>query len=58
MPYTRDSLRAIDISNGSTKWEVALPLERGGGADSLLSDQNTVFVVTSIFIDAYEITKG
>jgi outer membrane protein assembly factor BamB len=58
MPYTRDSLRAIDIIKGTTKWEVELPLERGGGADSLLADQNTVFVVTSVFIDAYEIATG
>ena len=58
MPYTRDSLKAVDISKGTTKWEVKLPLERGGGADSLLADQNTVFVVTSIFIDAYEATTG
>jgi outer membrane protein assembly factor BamB len=58
MPYTRESLRAIDIHKGTTKWEVELPLERGGGASGLLTDQNTVFVATSVFIDAYEITSG
>lgn len=58
MPITRGSLRAIDTSKGNTKWQVELPLERGGGADSLLADKNAVFVVTSIFIDAYVIETG
>jgi outer membrane protein assembly factor BamB len=58
MPITRDSLRAIDINTGATKWEVGLPLGRGGGARGLLMDQNTIYIATSVFVDAYEITTG
>jgi outer membrane protein assembly factor BamB len=58
MPYTGDSLKAIDISKGATKWEIALPLERGGGADTLLTDQDAVFVLTSTELDAYKVATG
>ena len=58
MPISRDNLRAINPVDGSTVWTVGLPLERGGGARGLLRNQDTVFVITSIFADAYEKTTG
>lgn len=58
MPIARDSLIAIDIRDGTAIWNIKLPLEKGGGARGLLANQNTVFVTTSVFIDAYEITTG
>lgn len=58
MPISRDSLTAINTSDGTTIWNIRLPLERGGGARGLLTNPNTVFVITSIFVDAYDITTG
>lgn len=58
MPITRDELKTINISNGVIYWEVKLPLERGGGARGLLTEQNTVFVATSVFVDAYKRETG
>jgi outer membrane protein assembly factor BamB len=58
MPITRGNFRAIDIHDGSTTWEVDLPLEKGGGAAGMLATQNKIFIVTSIFVDAYEATTG
>lgn|SRR5574341_1483863 len=58
MPISRDTLRAINAVDGSTVWTIRLPLERGGGARGLLTNQKTVFVITSIFVDAYEKTTG
>jgi outer membrane protein assembly factor BamB len=58
MTFSRESLVAIENRSGAILWQVALPLERGGGARGLLANQNTVFVVTSIEIDAYEATTG
>jgi outer membrane protein assembly factor BamB len=58
MPISRDSLKAINISDGTTLWNTALPLERGGGARGLLANPNAVFVTTSIFADAYDPNTG
>lgn len=58
MPFLSDSLVAIDNKNGAILWQIELPHERGGRARGLLADQNTVFVITSIEIDAYKATTG
>lgn len=58
MPISRDSLMAIDIRDGTTIWNTKLPIERGGGARKILANQNTVFVATSIYMDAYDKTTG
>lgn len=56
IPFTGD-VEAINIHNGGIVWKVELPPERGG-ARELLANQEAVFVVTSIFLDAYKITTG
>jgi outer membrane protein assembly factor BamB len=57
MDLARDNLIAFDIRSGTTIWKTELPFERSG-AHSLLADENTVFVVTSVSVDAYEVTTG
>jgi len=57
MDLARDNLIAIDIRSGTPIWKVEIPFERSG-ARSLLADHNTVFVVTTLSVDAYEATTG
>ncbi|HLO32829.1 MAG TPA: PQQ-binding-like beta-propeller repeat protein, partial [Anaerolineales bacterium] len=58
MPISREWLMAINARDGTPIWNTELPLERGGGARGLLTNQNTVFVTTNIIADAYETTTG
>lgn len=58
MPVSRENIAAIDINNGNVIWKADLPLERGGGARGLLALSDKVFVITSMFIDAYEASTG
>lgn len=57
MSSAQDTLTAINIKSGTALWKAEIPFERSG-ADSLLADQNTVFVVTSVSVDAYETKTG
>ena len=58
MPISRDHIEFIDINDGNILQKINLPLERGGGARGLIANQNTLFITTSIFTDAYEIPTG
>jgi hypothetical protein len=58
MPFSRDSLVAIDGRSGAILWQVNLPLEQGGGAEGLFVNQNTVFVVNTLNVIAYESKTG
>lgn len=58
MPISRENITAIDIDNGKVMWKADLPLERGGGAIGLLTFSDNVFVITSMYIDAYEASTG
>ncbi len=52
-----DSLAAIDIKTGATIWKTALSFEQSG-ARGILANQNTVFVVTTLNVDAYDAKTG
>lgn len=58
IPFPNNSLVAIDNRSNVILWQVDLPLERVGGVVGLLANQTTVFVVTSIELEAYEATNG
>lgn len=58
MPDSRENITAIDINNGNIIWKTDLPLERGGGAIGLLAIHDKIFVITSMFVDAYEASTG
>ena len=57
MSSTWDSLIAINAQTGATVWKAPLSLERRD-TRSLLANQDTVFVVTTITVDAYDAKTG
>jgi outer membrane protein assembly factor BamB len=55
--FGKNNLIAFDIKSGSTKWMIDLPFELGG-AVGIFAGQNTVFVITGSYVNAYEKTVG
>jgi outer membrane protein assembly factor BamB len=52
-----DNLSAIDSENGNTIWDIKLPFEKSG-ARGFLANEDTVFVITTINVDAYKAETG
>lgn len=57
MPMARDSLIALDVRSGTAIWKTKLQFEHSG-VKNLLTNENTVFLVTSISVDAYDSITG
>ena len=53
-PIGGDYIEFIDVNNGNTIHKI----ERAGSARGLVANQNTLFITTSTFTDAYEIPTG
>lgn len=56
-PVMSDSLIAIDAQTGATVWKLPLSFEHSD-IRSLLANQNTVFIVTTLTVDAYDAKTG
>jgi len=52
-----DNLLAIDSENGNTVWDIKLPFEQSG-ARGFLADKNTIFVITTLNVYAYQTETG
>jgi outer membrane protein assembly factor BamB len=57
MPLDRKSLLTFDNRSGTTLWSVKLPSDQSGVRD-LHADQDTVFVVNTLSVYAYEAKTG
>ena len=53
----RDHLVALSAKDGTTLWQTAIPFERAGVRGMTATD-NAVFVISTLYADAYEATTG